>query len=186
MTVIDSGDDRAYDRALEQMTALIAGTSADQLSLPTPCSDWDVAALLQHVIGGMHRFAVMAAGERVDWSSAQPVDLAKDPAATYRAGRLALEAAYAAHPESVARVRPTHLIETAVHAWDLAHATGREQDLQPEIAAAALALAHERLTPEARSRTTAFGQPVVAAPGATAYERLAAFLGRRATPALDV
>ncbi|MGA8015494.1 MAG: TIGR03086 family metal-binding protein [Candidatus Dormiibacterota bacterium] len=182
---MDSDDDRADERALDQMTALIAGTSADQLSLPTPCSDWDVAALLQHVIGGMQRFAAMAAGERVDWSSAQPVVLGEDPAAAYRAGRLALEAAYAAHPESVARVRPTHLIETAVHAWDLAHATGREPDLQPEVAAAALALAHERLTPEARSRTTAFGQPVPAVADATVYEQLAAFLGRRATPGVD-
>jgi uncharacterized protein (TIGR03086 family) len=171
--------DLPYAAALDQVTGLIAGTSPDQLSRPTPCAGWDVRALLNHVLGGMERFAAMAAGQSVDWSAEIPDDLGPDLAARFRAGRTALEAAYREHPENIERVRPTHLIETAVHGWDLAKATDQVGDLDPGVAEAALTAATERLTPEVRKRTTAFGQEVPIRASAPPYERLAAFLGRK-------
>jgi uncharacterized protein (TIGR03086 family) len=171
--------DLPYAAALDQMTELIAGTSPDQLSRPTPCAEWDVRALMHHVIGGLERFASMAAGQSVDWSAEIPDDIGPDPAARFRAGRTALDAAYGEHPENIERVRPTHLIETAVHGWDLAWATDRVGDLDPGVAETALAAARERLTPEVRKRTTAFGQEVPTPASAPAYERLAGFLGRK-------
>ena len=171
--------DLPYAAALDQMTELIAGTSPDQLSRPTPCAEWDVRALLNHVIGGLERFPAMAAGQSVDWSAEIPDALGHDPAARFQAGRTALEAAFGEHPENIERVRPTHLIETAVHGWDLARATDRVGDLDPGVAEAALAAARDRLTPEVRKRTTAFGQEVPTPASAPAYERLAGFLGRK-------
>ncbi len=69
--------------------------------------------------------------------------------------------------------------ETAIHAWDLAEATGQTAHLDPAIAEAALVQLRERLTPEARANSTAFGPEIPVADDAPPYLRLAGFLGRR-------
>lgn len=164
--------------ALDQMEAVIAGIGGAQMGLPTPCADWDVRALLEHVVGGTGRFAAMAAGERVDWSAPQQVVLGDEPAAAYREGRALLEAARHEHPEVAARTLPMLVIEATVHAWDLAAATGSAASLDPSLAEIALGLARRNLTSEVRARTTAFGTDRGVATDAPAYARLAAFLGR--------
>jgi uncharacterized protein (TIGR03086 family) len=97
----------------------------------------------------------------------------------YRDGIPDLLAAFRAHPQSSGRARSIHLIESAIHAWDLAVATGQTDRLDPEIAEAALAQAHENLTAEARASSTAFAHAIGVAATAPAYDRLAGFLGRR-------
>jgi uncharacterized protein (TIGR03086 family) len=167
------------DAALDQMALLIGGTRPDQLTLATPCTDWDVRALLRHIIGGPHVFAAMVEGEKVDPSAPQPDRLGdRDPAAAFAAARGALETALRQHPERAARLRPIVAVETAIHAWDLARATGQVMRLDPAIAEGALALVRERLTPAARAGNTAFGPEVPVGAGAPAYDRLAGFLGR--------
>jgi uncharacterized protein (TIGR03086 family) len=54
---------KLHDRALEATTALVAGVKAEQFSLPTPCAELDVRALLNHLIGGNFRFVKIAHGE---------------------------------------------------------------------------------------------------------------------------
>ena len=72
------------DAALDQMARVIAGTRHDQLTLAAPCTDWDVRALLRHIVGGPHVFAAMVRGERVDPSAPQPDRLGDgDPAAAF-------------------------------------------------------------------------------------------------------
>ena len=173
--------DAAYERALEQIGALIQGTRADQLTLATPCSDWDVRALINHFISGLGRFAAMASGQRVDFSAPVP-DVADRPVAAYRSGLSGLLAAYRDHPEGRARTRSIHLIECAIHAWDLAAATARAAQLDPTVAVAALAAAEENLTTDARAGSTAFGPPVPVAPHAPPCQRLAGLLGRQPVP----
>ena len=45
-------DAATYDRALYATKAVVAGTRKEQLDDPTPCSDWSVRDLLNHVING--------------------------------------------------------------------------------------------------------------------------------------
>jgi uncharacterized protein (TIGR03086 family) len=173
----DTAHEAVYERALEQMELLIRGSRPDQLALATPCADWDVRALLNHVVSGADRFAVMASGQRADFTAPAP-DLADRAGTAYRTALAALRAAYGDHPENVGRTRSIHLIETAIHAWDLAQATGQTDRLDPTVAETALALARENLGVAARAGSTAFGPEVPVAASAPPYDRLAGFLGR--------
>ena len=103
---------------------------ADQLAGPTPCRDWDVTALLTHLIGGHEMFAA-ALGQ-----PAPPVDAADDPSVTvlatrYRTAAAASLDAFAA-PGALQRVVGLPMGEVpgevalgmaltgaVVHGWDL-------------------------------------------------------------------
>jgi uncharacterized protein (TIGR03086 family) len=74
-----------------------------------------------------------------------------------------------------------YLAELATHAWDLALATGQLDRLDPSLAVPALDGARAMIKPEYRDRVapgSPFGAEVPPPPGATAWERLAAFTGR--------
>ncbi len=47
-----------HEQSLDATARLIDGVSPDHLSLPTPCVDWDVRALLTHLVGGNYRGVV--------------------------------------------------------------------------------------------------------------------------------
>src|ERR671915_530367 len=59
-------DAEMYARALERTGAVVARVDRDQLGDPTPCTDWDVRTLLNHLIGGCVTFASGARGEAVE------------------------------------------------------------------------------------------------------------------------
>lgn len=177
----DTAHEAAYDGSLEQLDRLIRATRADQLTLSTPCAEWDVGALLNHIISGVERFSVMASGGRPDFLAPEP-DLADRAPTSYEEALASLRAAYRDHPENVDRTRGIHLIETAIHAWDLATATGQTDRLDPTIGLAALAVARQNLTPAARAGSTAFAAEVPVPAGAPPYDRLAGFLGRNPEP----
>ena len=97
-----------------------------------------------------------------------------DPAGTFDAGAERL----LAHYGSTDQAADWQLAELAVHTWDLATATGQPVDsLDPGVAERGLAFMTKTLKPEMRS--TAFGPEQPAPAGASAYERIAAFAGRR-------
>ena len=51
-------------RALRQAEELIATVTPDQASLPTPCAEWDLRTLVNHVVRDTDQFTKMAAGAR--------------------------------------------------------------------------------------------------------------------------
>jgi uncharacterized protein (TIGR03086 family) len=138
-----------FDPPVHKLRALLLGVDTTELIHPTPCPDWTVAVLLDHLIVLSQAFA-QAARKRTDapgtaesppppsalhlsrhWRSRLPVlleELAtawKDPSAwtgTTRVGGLTMPAATAA---TVA------MNELIVHSWDLASATGQEYAADP-------------------------------------------------------
>jgi uncharacterized protein (TIGR03086 family) len=50
-------------RALDQAAAVIAGVKPDQLSDPTPCAEYDVATLINHVTGAVDRVGLALSGQ---------------------------------------------------------------------------------------------------------------------------
>src|SRR3954452_16705512 len=54
-----------FDPPVRELRALLLGVDDDELIMPTPCPDWSVAALLDHLIGLSFAFA-QAARKRTD------------------------------------------------------------------------------------------------------------------------
>lgn len=175
-------------RALDQMAAVIAAIPAGQAGNPTPCPEWDVRALVRHVIGqDLRNFLVAARGLTADWQ--EPADEPGDDWATafrdraerllavWQAADLDQPVAMPGGGEAPLRGRASQQIaELAVHSWDLARATGQHAELDPALAEHALAWSRGMLRPEYRGR--AFGPEVPVPAGAPAYDRLAGWFGR--------
>lgn len=173
---------------------LVAGAEPGQAGRPTPCPDYDVATLVDHLVGWVQVFAAGAQGH-TDAGDPAAYRAGDDPAAEFRAAARALVAGWRAHgfdrtvrltgggdvPAAMA-FRMT-LMEYVTHGWDLAVATGQPVPFTPGEAEAALAAAQETLPPEYRGAGMPFGDIVPVADEAPAVDRLVAFLGRRPVPA---
>ncbi len=157
---------------IDQAVALVESISTDQLDLPTPCTDWAVRDLADHLANSAAQIAVMARGEQPDWGSL--ADHHDDPAAALRRAGDEIIAAFESGPAA-----PEGMVaaELAVHSWDLATALGRDTAaLDPAFAEVGFAFMHEELTDDRRG--DAFKPEQQAPDGANAYERIAAYAGR--------
>jgi uncharacterized protein (TIGR03086 family) len=166
-------------RALDQLAGLLDELPAGALGARTPCEDWTVADLVDHVVAAPATFARMVRGESVDWSVPTP-SAGPDPAAAFRSsGEDLLRSWREQDSPSGAPGVEWQCAELAVHTWDLATALGRSTGtLDPQPAEVGLAFLRANLTED--NRGPAFG-PVRQVPeGADAYERVAAFAGRSA------
>jgi len=177
---------------LEQAIAVTRGVLANvtpaQLGDPTPCESWDVAALINHIVGAHHFFLAGLSGKP---PAASADYAAGDFVAAYdevSAGVLAAFGADGVMERMItmpfgempgAAVLGLAMTDTFQHGWDLAKATGQSTDLAPELAAALLDRAKAMISPAFRGPEGApFGAEQVAPDGASAADQLAAFLGR--------
>jgi len=173
------------ERALDQAGTVIARTRADQASSPTPCTDFDVRALVNHLVYDVQIFAAgVSGGER---GSPNANLIGNDWSGAYDAARTSLLDAWRRKGvDGTVKTRMgefpatwavgQHLADVAVHAWDLAVATHQSTKLDPEVARVALEWARAALKPEYRGQ--AFGAEVEVPENAPIYERLAGFFGR--------
>ncbi len=185
-----------FTPATATLRDLAASVTDEQLTAPTPCTDYTVGDLLDHIGGLAAAFAGAARKEPVpgserggsgDGSRLEPgwreridghlADLAeawRDPAAyegDTQAGGVHLPGAIAA---SVA------LNEVVIHGWDLATGLGRPFTARDEDVAACMAFAEPFSTPEsAADRGDAFGPVVPVSDDAPALERLLGMMGRK-------
>ncbi|MFG2884389.1 TIGR03086 family metal-binding protein [Streptomyces sp. NPDC048297] len=181
-----------YTRATAQAAALIATARPPQLTGPTPCTEFDVRALLGHIVDGTRRIAVV--GEGGDGFAVEPIadGIADDGwAKAYDEARVRVLKAWASDERMTSMVRvpwgevPGHaalsgyVMEIVTHTWDLAEGLGHPFELDPELAGFALDTARRQL-PDSRPRDagTPFDDRREAAEGAGIHERLAAWMGR--------
>lgn len=168
----------------------VANTDSSQLGLPTPCTEWDVQALLNHLIlWTSYSLEARAHGESVG-QDLMDRDFAAEPgfAADYRAQ---LDAALAAWSDPAvwqqslnvigsatpaADVAALNLAEMVLHGWDLAVATGQRYTVSD--AAAGAALAAVAANAELFRQYEGFAEPVEVAPGAPALDQVLALSGR--------
>ena len=164
-------------RGLDQLAGLLDDVPSGALGNPTPCPQWSVQDLVDHIVAAPSRFARMARGEAVDWSATPSAG--HDPAARFRSHAEDLLRAVADGGASGGGPVPVdwQCAELAVHTWDLATAIGRPTgDLDAEVAERGLAFMRAGLTDD--NRAPAFGPEQPAPEGADAYRRIAAFAGR--------
>lgn len=173
------------DRALDQVGTIVSRVRADQAGLPTPCSEFNVRALLNHIVFDVQMFtAGVDGGERsspdadllgADWTAAFDAASAALKDAWHRKGlQGSIKSRLGEFPATWAVGQ--HLADLAVHAWDVATATQQSTKLDPEVARVALDWARENLKPQYRGQ--AFGPEVEVPENAPIYERLAGFFGR--------
>lgn len=181
-----------YTRTTDQVAALIRTVRPEQLTGPTPCTEFDVRTLLSHLVGGTHRIATV--GEGGDGMAVHPfvngIDDKGWPTA-YDEARVRVLNAWADDERLDAQVRVPwgeapgrialsgYLMEGVTHTWDLWEALGHPLELDPELAEFALTVARRVLPDEERDADTPFDTAQPASEGADAYSRLAAWLGRK-------
>ncbi len=167
---------------------LIAGVHPDQRGLPTPCPEYDVAALVDHIVGWVQVFEAGCHGRKYEGDAAT-FKAGPDPAAEFRAAADSLVAGWREHglDRQVAvtsgempgeLVFNMTLMEYLVHGWDLAIATGQPVPFTPSEASETLARAQVTLPPEYRGEGMPFGDIVPVDEHAPAIDRLIGFLGR--------
>jgi uncharacterized protein (TIGR03086 family) len=175
-------------RVLDDAGALVAAVDGEQWAGPTPCTDWDVRQLVNHLVGGNLLFAAALSGSPKGWSTDH---LGDDPLAGYRASAAVLVAAFRP-PGVLERVVTVPLgrvpgmlalhlriTETLVHGWDLARAIGVRTAFPGEIVAQELEFTRVALEDVPPDRSP-FGPPQPVADDAPLIDQLAACLGRSA------
>ena len=174
---------QSLDQTFTHAGGVISGVSPGQYADKTPCAEWTVRQLLEHMIGVVDGLGRAAAGE-----APTPFTLADDPAAQFDEAAAAALAAWRT-PGVLDRVvdagpgpMPGHvlaginLLDTATHSWDLATATDQPAELPEPVAVAALETSAMIVSPELRPGR--FGPEQAAPDGASTTARLVAFLGR--------
>ncbi|MFK3984745.1 TIGR03086 family metal-binding protein [Micromonospora sp. NPDC050397] len=180
-------------RALDQAGEVLARVREEQHDLPTPCRSWTVARLGDHLVYDLSQFALTATGGTPDWSAPVP-PVVGDRAAIFRKGAADLLELWRAAGDLTGTITLPGLgevparfpvdqqtAEFAMHAWDLATATGQSTDLDPQVGQSSLDWVRRTLQPHFRAKEVdggAFGPEVPIADDAPLYDRLAAFAGR--------
>jgi uncharacterized protein (TIGR03086 family) len=181
---------KLHDRALEATTSIVANVDTSQFGAPTPCAEFDVRALLNHMIGGNFLFVNVAAGEPGEPIPATGDFIHNDALAPYRESADAVSKAWS-DPSVLERTVHLpfgdfpgafaigiHTVETIAHGWDLAKATGQPSELDAELYAVAWQNCKD-IDDSFRGPGRPFGPAVTAPAGASDTARLMAWLGRR-------
>jgi uncharacterized protein (TIGR03086 family) len=178
--------------AYENAALIVSGIGAEELGHPTPCADYDVAGLIDHLVEAGRRAAALGRGQAPPPGDESPhVELCDAPGHLRSAAEQAAQA-WGDSPSprltmpwgeeyTGTTLVDMYLAELATHSWDLASATGQIDRLDPSLAVAALEGARAWIKPRYRNMVAPgapFGTEIDPPPGADDWERLAAFMGR--------
>jgi uncharacterized protein (TIGR03086 family) len=178
-----------FNRATRRFTDRVAGVAPDQWGAPTPCAEWDVRTLVNHVTYEQLWAPHLVAGETI----AQVGDrydgdvLGDDPLSSWRAALDGSVAAFGgadldatvhlSFGDVPCREYLTQMLTDAeIHGWDLATATGQDATVAPDTATHLLA--EWSAQRELVRASGVFGQEVDVPEGADDAVRLLGLLGR--------
>jgi uncharacterized protein (TIGR03086 family) len=185
-------DANTLQRACAATEPIVERLSQADYAKPTPCTEWNVRDVANHLLGTLELGRALLSDTPpeapVGPGELPGVDLAgDDPAKAYRVGVESLLAAAAG--DAFSRVHQTPLgdmpgavlggfttLDIFVHGWDLARATGQSTGMDDALAEEILGFAHQAVTDE--TRAPRIGPQVAAPEGASATERLMAYMGR--------
>ena len=179
------------ERSLTYALGAVGGVAPGVLTHPTPCADWDLGMLLEHLVESMDALL-----EGLDAACVGPVPAVAagtgDPVAAFRRRATALLGSCAAAAGGADgidravlvgdRVLATRVltwvgaVELAVHGWDVAQACRSDRPIPPGLARHLLAIVPLVVTDATREGQ--FALPRATPSGAAPGDRLVAFLGR--------
>jgi uncharacterized protein (TIGR03086 family) len=189
-TDLPSGPDSPPTDELESAEATLAalehvlhGIAKDDESKQTPCREFDVAKLTDHLMNsitaiGGHAGAEFPARDRNDSVERQVVLAARPALDAWHKRGLDGTVPFGGGEVPAKMMAGILSLEFLVHAWDYAKATGREVTAPEALSDYVMGLAKTIITPEGRSNV-GFDDPVDVAADARALDRLIAYTGRQ-------
>jgi uncharacterized protein (TIGR03086 family) len=170
------------EASLQVLQQVVHGIASGDLNRQTPCREFDIASLTDHLLNSITLLGGAAGAELPERNRDDSVE-----GQIIAAARPALDAWHRrgldgtvpfGDNEAPARYMAGILsLEFLVHAWDYASAIDRPIDAPDSLTEFVTALAQRIITPEGRVRA-GFDDPVDVAAHASKLDRLAAFTGR--------
>jgi uncharacterized protein (TIGR03086 family) len=167
-----------YRRASDWTVSKVAG-AVNHLDAPTPCEEWDVRTLLNHMLETQQYFVKSARGEDTSPPSPDVAQLmSDDPISDFQRARDDTLATFG-QEGVIEKTGPSLGIafsDTLLHGWDVARATAQDATMPDGLAQAAYDMIHGRFTDEQRKGV--FGPELPVSSTAPPQERLLAYTGR--------
>jgi uncharacterized protein (TIGR03086 family) len=172
-----------YRLATTRAVEVAEGVETGQLGLPTPCREWTVQDLLDHMVGGTEYLLAAMDGRDPKPPSATVAD-------DYHRGVTAVLAGLA-EPGAleltcmsplgfewpVGQAVAGTFMDALVHTWDLARATGQDETMDPALVDACIALFLPEM-PERGRAAGIIGPAVDVGPDAPPQAQLLGAMGR--------
>jgi uncharacterized protein (TIGR03086 family) len=163
---------------------LVERTDFDEATMkrPTPCSEFDVAALVEHIIG-THHFLLSAAGGTADDTGSiadRHRTVADQSQRTWAERGAAGTVDLGGHQLPAEVALSLHALEAFVHGWDLAASLNQPFEPSPELVDVAWESARMIVSDDKRSSEPGapYGLAVTITEPASPLDALIAFTGR--------
>lgn len=168
-----------FERAASAASGLARSVRPDQMGLPTPCSEWDVAALLEHMAGGpMYLLGSLDVGDANVGTWPEPAAVEAVVSRLREPGSLERRCTSPAGFEwSVAEAAAGTAMDQLVHTWDLAVALGTDRTLDADVTKQIVSMFLPQM-PEVGRQAGFVGPAVEVADDATPQDVLLGAMGR--------
>ncbi|TDU05527.1 uncharacterized protein (TIGR03086 family) [Streptomyces sp. 846.5] len=145
-----SEDIELLEKALAHTTGLLSNVTPEQYGNSTPCDDFDVRALANHLVAGNPYYVTLAQGGGPDFSLfAQDQIGDEQPGDVYARGAKDVLTAWGADGALQRqmplpgggmgpRIVDLQMLEAVLHGWDLATTTGQDRTGDPKTVQAAM------------------------------------------------
>src|SRR5579883_1768480 len=181
------------ERVAQQTCKIVDGIRPDQLGLPTPCTQWTVRDVINHITAGGIIFATcVEQGSMSDEAMGALVtgdNLGDDYRGAFRAAANKALSAFGAPGAAEKMVKLPFgempagvalnlaVVDLMTHGADLAYATGQRIE-DEQLLQTALSVGRQMVSPDLRAAGL-FGPEQPVSDSASAMEKLLAFAGRR-------
>jgi uncharacterized protein (TIGR03086 family) len=174
-------DTTDFTRAADAVELLLATVAPDQWAAPTPCAQWDLAQLTEHLIDVNFGFATQLAGAPGtihvnDAPAHAAVRRYRTSTTQLRDALVAVERDGAGLSAQLRGRLALRVADLLIHGWDIATATGQPAHMPDDLTREALRFTRRRAGALRRSGKFAEPQPVDG--HAPALDQLAALSGR--------
>ena len=185
-----------FEKAVEQVNKVISGLTQEQLAHPTPCSEWNIQELLNHLIGGAEMVVGCFSGQALDiapGSSDSSYSNETKATSLVQAYQSVVDQALqtAQAPGALERNIDTPLgelpgavflsfcsMDQFIHGWDLAKATGQDTSLDPRMAQVCYSMCVPDMADQGREAGV-IGAAVAVPDDASIQDKLLGYMGRQ-------
>lgn len=166
-----------FANVLDEVGRLIGSVTPQQWPAPTPCDEWDVRALVDHLLDLQQRFLANITGEPIRPDASYQDNAAMLTAAFGQSG--ALDRIIPDRLGDITGLTAMNILTTEFlgHGWDLAHALGTTPSFDDAVASRMIGFARA-LAPKVPPELQRFKGPQPVPDSAPAIDQLAALLGR--------